>query len=181
MKADDREQLISILTPEAAAELIEEAPSEMAASMINNLDSTVAAKIMEELQTDTQADIVQERREKNAEAILSAMDTESAERVRKLTRYDPDTAGGLMELEAFTFLSDDNVGSVLRRLIEGDDEFERHRGQHPYIIDHAGRLVGVVSLRGLLRSKRTVQLPDIMLTPISPIPLGQGADQPGRK
>ena len=56
---------------------------------------------------------------------------------------------------------------MLKRLIEGDEEFERHRGQHPYILDETGRLVGVVSLRGLLRSRRAVQLADIMNPAIS--------------
>jgi len=162
MKADERDQLISILAPEAAAELIEEAPAELAVAMIEGLETSVAAKIMEELQTDTQADIVQELEKESAEAILSAMDRESAEDVRKLTQYQPDTAGGLMELEVFSFLDSDSVGTVLTRLVEGDEAFERHRGQHPYILDQYGRLVGVVSLRGLLRSKRSVRLEDIM-------------------
>ena len=170
LDADERDQLISILTPEAAAELIEEAPAELAVTMIKNLDSSVAAKIMEELQTDTQADIVQEMKKANAEAILSEMDAESAEDLRKLTRYEADTAGGLMELEAFTFRSDETVGAVLNRLIEGDEAFERYRGQHPYILDESGRLVGVVSLRGLLRSRRAVQLADIMTMPVSVAP-----------
>ena len=167
MNSDERDQFMTIMAPEAAAELIEEAPAELAANMIKDLDSAVAAKIMEELQSDTQADIVQEMKKANAEAILSEMDAETAEDVRKLTQYDFDTAGGLMELDAFTFQSDETVGTVLKRLIEGDEEFERHRGQHPYILDASGRLVGVVSLRGLLRSKRAVQLSEIMTPPIS--------------
>ena len=170
MGADKRDQLITILAPEAAADLIEEAPADMAVAMIEDLDHAVAAKIMEELQTDTQADIVQDMKAENAEAILSAMDVESAEDVRKLTEYDPDTAGGLMELEVFSFLSDDTVGTVLLRMIEADEEFERYRGQHPYIIDQSGRLVGVVSLRDLLRSKRSDKLADIMKTPVSVMP-----------
>jgi len=167
MKSDKRDQLISILSPEAAAELIEEAPSVLATSMIEGLDSSVAAKIMGELHSDTQADIVNEMKAANAEAILSEMDFASAEDVRKLSLYDPDTAGGLMELEAFTFAGDDTVGSVLQCLVSDDDEFERHRGQHPYVIDESGRLIGVVSLRGLLRSKRNVRLADIMTPVIS--------------
>jgi magnesium transporter len=170
MKAGERDQLISILAPEAAAELIEEAPPGLAASMIEGLDSNVAAKIMEELSSDTQADIVNDIKKENAEAILSEMDAESAKEVRKLSQYDPDTAGGLMELEAFAFASDETVGTVLKRLIAGDEEFERHRGQHPYILDECGRLLGVVSLRGLLRSKRAVRLADIMIPAISVSP-----------
>ena len=167
LKADERDLLITTLTPETAAGLVEEAPSELAATMIEGLDSKVAAKIMEELQTDTQADIVQELNQGNADAILAEMNDRSADDLRKLTSYEPDTAGGLMELEAFSFQNDETVGTVLNRLIKGDEEFERFRGQHPYIVDKDGRLVGVVSLRGLLRSKRSVLLSEVMTLPLS--------------
>lgn len=170
MGSEDRDLLLGMLSPETAAELVEEAPSELAVTLIEHLDSAVAAKIMEELHSDTQADIVQEMETESSEALLSAMDYESAEGVRRLSQYDPDTAGGLMELEAFSFPVDGTVGGVLRSLIEGDEAFERHRGQHPYIIDKNGKLVGVVSLRNMLRSKRSVQLVDIMHAPISVMP-----------
>ena len=170
MKAGERDQLISILAPETAAELIDEAPAGLAANMIEGLDSDVAAKIMEELPSDTRADIVNDIKKRNAESILSAMDADTAEDVRKLSQYAPDTAGGLMERETFTFLSDETVGTVLKRMIADDEEYERYRGQHPYILDQSGRLVGVVSLRGLLRNKRVVLLADIMKPVISVTP-----------
>ncbi len=170
MKAGERDQLISILAPETAAELIDEAPAGLAANMIEGLDSDVAAKIMEELPSDTRADIVNDIKKRNAESILSAMDADTAEDVRKLSQYAPDTAGGLMERETFTFLSDETVGTVLKRMIADDEEYERYRGQHPYILDQSGRLVGVVSLRGLLRNKRAVLLVDIMKPVISVTP-----------
>ena len=166
MESDNRDLLVSMLQPETAAELIEEAPAELALAMIQDLDSSVAAKIMEELHTDTQADIVRELNPENSEAILEAMDAESAAGVRKLSQYDPDSAGGLMELEVFSFPVGDTVDSVLNRLID-DNAFERHRGQHPYIVDESGKLVGVVSLRDMLRSKRSVALIDIMHEPVS--------------
>jgi magnesium transporter len=70
-------------------------------------------------------------------------------------------------LEAFTFNIEETVGAVLKRLIAGDDSFERYRGQHPYILDDDGRLVGVVSLRDMLRSRRAVKLADILHEPIA--------------
>ena len=167
MDSDERDQLLVMLGPESAAELIEEAPDELAVTMIEHLEVTEAAKIMEELHSDTQADIVQEMESESSEALLSAMDSESAEGVRKLSLYDADTAGGLMELEAFSFPVDGTVGSVLKSLVEGHEAFERHRGQHPYILDEKDKLVGVVSLRDMLRSKRSVRLADIMHEPIS--------------
>jgi len=167
MESEDRDELMTLLSPEAAAELIEEAPAELAVTMIEGLESTVAAKIMEELHSDTQADIVQEMETKNSEAILAEMESESADNLRKLSQYEPDTAGGLMELEAFTFGIDDTVGTLLKQVTQGDDSFERHRGQHPYILDEQGKLIGVVSLRDLLRNRRAVKLVDIMHEPIS--------------
>ena len=166
MEPVDRDELMTMLPPESAAELIEEAPAELAVTMIKSLDSTVAAKIMEELHTDTQADIVQDMKAQGSEAILAEMETESADNLRILSQYDPDTAGGLMELETFSFQIDQTVGAVLKRLIE-DDSFERHRGQHPYIVDESGKLLGVVSLRDMLRSRRAVKLTDILHQPIS--------------
>ncbi len=166
MESTDRDELMTLLAPDAAAELIEEAPAELAVTMIESLDSTVAAKIMEELHSDTQADIVQDLEAKDSEAILAEMEIESADNLRMLSQYDPDTAGGLMELEAFTFQIHETVSAVLKRLIE-DDSFERHRGQHPYIVDETGKLVGVVSLRDMLRSKRAAKLTDILHEPIS--------------
>ena len=169
MESTDRDELMTLLAPDAAAELIEEAPAELAVTMIGSLDSTVAAKIMEELHSDTQADIVQDMEAEDSEAILAEMEAESADNLRMLSQYDSDTAGGLMELEAFTFQIHETVSAVLKRLIE-DDSFERHRGQHPYIVDETGKLVGVVSLRDMLRSKRAAKLTDILHEPISVLP-----------
>ena len=162
MNADDRDQMMSIISAESAADMLEEAPSSLAADMLENLDSDVAAKIMDELHSDTQADIINEIDKESGDAILLAMGPESAQEVRKLSQYEPDTAGGLMELEAFTFKQTDTVGAVLRGLASEDDSFERHRGQHPYILDENDKLVGVISLRGLLRSKRSIKLQEVM-------------------
>ena len=170
MDADDRDQLITSMSPEAVAELIEEAPSELAVTLMENLESPVAAKIMEELQSDTQADIVQEMEKESANAILSEMDADSAREVLKLSQYDPETAGGLMKLETFSFNESETIGKVLRRMVESDDDFERHRGQHPYILDETGSLVGVVSLRSLLRGKRSAKLSEVMTPAISVSP-----------
>ncbi len=169
MEAKERDQLMSLLTPEEAADMVAEAPTNLAASIVNELDSAVASKVMEILPSGVKTDIVQEMEQQSAETILSTMTSEAADEVRRLSQYDPDSAGGLMETDTFTFAVDDTVGTLLQRLIKGDEQFERYRGQHPYILDTDGKLVGVVSLRNLLRSKRAVQLADIM-TPVISVP-----------
>jgi magnesium transporter len=165
LKAEQRDALMAILPAGAAAELVEEATPETAVDLVERLDPARAALIIDELNSDIQADVIGEMDDEEAEAILAAMDVEDAADVRRLSEYDPDTAGGLMTADAFTFTENQTVGAVLRSLASDDEDLERYNGQHPYIVDAEGRPVGVVSLRNLLTAKRSAQLRDIMIAP----------------
>lgn len=161
----DRIRVLSIIPPEMAASIVEEAPSELAADLVEHLEAGTAAGIMDELDSDVQADVIGELDTEDAEAILARMDVDDAAGVRRLAAYDEDTAGGLMVAEAFTFREASTVAQVLRRLASEDEDFERYRGQHPYVLDENDRPVGVVSLRGLLTARRSAKLSEIMVTP----------------
>ncbi|MDJ0895172.1 MAG: magnesium transporter [Alphaproteobacteria bacterium] len=167
LSPDERDRVLSKLPAETAAELIEEAPNELAVGLVERLEAETAADIIEELHSDVQADVIGELDEEDAEAILAEMDADEAADVRRLAAYEDETAGGLMIAEAFTFHENDTVGQVLRRLASEDEDFERYRGQHPYILDGMERPVGVVSLRGLLTAKRSALLPEVMESPLT--------------
>ncbi len=172
----ERDTVLQILPVELAADLIEEAPNEMAVELVERLEPDRAAEIIEQLDSDIQADVIGELEEEDAEAILSEMDEEEAADVRRLSAYDDDTAGGLMMSEVFKFHDTQTVGNVLRQLASDDEDFERYRGQHPYIVDADGRAVGVVSLRSLLTSKRSDKLTTIMAPPLT-VPVDAPLDQ----
>ena len=161
-----RDKVMSILPPERAANLIAEAPNELAAVLVERLEASAAADIIDELNSDAQADVIGELDNTEAEAILAEMDNEDAADVRRLASYDDDTAGGLMLSEAFAFNDNDTVGEVLHGLTR-DDDFERYRGQHPYVVNQAGAPVGVVSLRSLLTARRSAALSTIMVPPLT--------------
>jgi len=163
----ERDRVLSAIPAELAAEVIDGAPSEMAADMVERLDAGTAADIIEEMDSDVQADVIGELDDDDADAILAEMEAEEAADIRRLVEYDSDTAGGLMLSEAFQFPSTATVGAVLARLASDDEDFERYRGQHPYVLDAGGRLAGVASLRGLLTARRSALLSEIMATPIS--------------
>jgi len=173
---DERAQVLTLLPADFAAELIEEAPNELAVELVENLDAPKAAEIIDELHSDVQADVIGELDEDDAEAILSEMDAEDAADVRRLAEYDDETAGGLMGAEAFTFNEGDTVGAVLRRIASESEDFERYRGQHPYILDAEHRPVGVVSLRSLLTARKSAKLADIMTPPLT-VPVSMHLDE----
>jgi len=95
------------------------------------------------------------------------MPPDQAQDVRRLVAYDPATAGGLMMTEAFVFHDNAHVLDVISQFTSDDVDLERYRGQHPYVVSDQDLLVGVVSLRALLRSRRDARLASIMSTPLS--------------
>ncbi len=175
LNRDERRRMLELVSTDFAAELIEEAPTEVGVDLIERLDPARAAEIVDELDSDVQADVIGELDSADAEAILSKLTPADAADVRRLAEYEDDTAGGLMVAEAFTFAETDTVGAVLRRIASEDEDFERYRGQHPYVIDAMGCPIGVVSLRGLLTARRSAKLTDIMAVPLT-LPVGADLD-----
>lgn len=163
LSSADRKTLLEFIDPEIAADLVEELPSEQAAGIFETLESAPAALILEEMDTADGADIISELDEEDAKLILDEMEKEDADQMRLLSEYEPDEAGGLMSTDIFKFTSVETVGKVLRELASEDNQFEQYQGQHPYIVNARGRLVGVVSLRKLLTSKRSTPLSEIMV------------------
>ena len=167
LSLDERMRVLSLLPPDTAAQIVDEAPTDVAADLIELLQAEKAADIIDELNSDVQADVISELEADDAEAILAEMDDSDAADVRRLAAYDPETAGGLMLAEAFHFGEYDTVAAVLARVVSDEADFERYRGQHPYVVDPTGRPIGVVSLRSLLTSSRSATLREIMVEPLT--------------
>lgn len=164
---EDRSLVLTLAPSDIAAQLVEEAPHEMGAILLEALETDRAAAIIDELDSDVQADLIGDLEDADAEAILAQMDDGDAADIRRLVDYEDGTAGGLMMAEVFKFSDTQTVGAVLRELAADDADIDRYRGQHPYILDAAGAPVGVVSLRGLLSSKRSEPLTAIMVKPLT--------------
>ncbi|MFT5259569.1 MAG: magnesium transporter [Saprospiraceae bacterium] len=167
LNSDQRDIALQLVTVELAAELVEEAPRELAASLVDRMPTNRGLDVIEALDSNIRADVIGEMDDSQAEVILTEMPEDDAADVRRLIEYDDETAGGLMSAEAFTFNESSTVGAVLSRLASDDEDFERFRGQHPYILDADERPIGVVSLRGLLTANKAQILPSIMSKPLT--------------
>lgn len=159
---DQRTELLELVSAEVAAELIEQLPSEQAAELVVDMEEERAADILEEMDAADRVDIMHDLDEDYAAAILARMEPEEAEEVRALSDYEDDVAGGLMTLDILKFKENATVGQVIRHLVEGEEDFEHYQSQHPYVVDGEGRLIGVVSLRKILASKRGLALTEVM-------------------
>ncbi len=167
LDAEDRDILLALIPAELAANLIEEAPVQAATDLVERMDTDRAAEVLDELNSDLQADIIGDLESEDADAILARLHPDDAADVRRLAEYEDGTAGGLMVAEAFKFPETATVGAVLRGIVSEEADFERYRGQHPYVVDAEDRPVGVVSLRNLLTSNRSERLTKIMVPPVT--------------
>jgi magnesium transporter len=156
-------ELMILLNPEDAAELIEDLSDTQAAEIIEEMDPSQAAAILEELDSDHVVDILGEMDSDDADAIIGKMNPEDAEEARQFLTYDEDTAGGLMISEFLDYRSNQTVQDVLDDLQTNREKYAEYDVQYIYITDNAGHLEGVLRMRDLLFPQRSTTLGKLMI------------------
>ena len=160
---EQREMLLALLSPQDAADVVDQLPEAQAVDAIEHLDAEVAARIIEILPSDEQADIIGELDDDDAEAILGELDSSDAADVRRLALYDDSVAGGLMKVEFLAFPRRSTVREVLEDLERNAADYARLQVQHTYVVDEELRLEGVVPIREMLLAPRSLALSEIMI------------------
>ena len=161
---EDRTRLLTLLDPDAAADVIEEVPEAQAVDLIEALDPKEAAPILDEMASDRQADLLGDLDRPEAEAILQNMAPEEAADARQLMAYEPETTGGIMITEYLAYAQQQRVSDVLLDLQANQEAYADYNVQYVYVTDDQGRLKGVLRLRDLLFTPRQAALEDVMIT-----------------
>ncbi len=147
--ADDQRNLVSLLSPGPAADLLEDLPEAHAVDLIERQEIGHAADIVEAFSSDQGADLLSEMDSDDAEAILGEMIPEIAGEVRELISYSTDVAGGLMEIEHYAYpkaaTASDFLGDLRQRRKE-----RAELPQRLLLIDVRGRPVGAVEIADIL-------------------------------
>lgn len=169
LDGEDQMLLFSILTPEEAAEIIEDMPEVQAADLVEEMPSEEAAAILEELQSDHLVDLLGEMDDRSSQAVLSKMDIEDAREARMFLEYETDCAGGLMISEYLAYPMDQTIQDVLDDLQANRDAYADYHVLYFYVVDRENRLAGVLRMHDLLFPSRDTTLSTLM-TP-SPLSL----------
>jgi CBS domain-containing protein len=111
-----RTELAGALDDHELADLLEEMPEEDQVRLLASLALERGADVVEEMQPDDAADLLAEMPAEQRERLLTAMKDKHAEDVRRLLRYDPHTAGGLMTSQPLIFGPETTVAEVLARI-----------------------------------------------------------------
>ncbi len=168
LPADERGNIIAAMRPEQAASVLELLPDSQAVEAIQELSPEAAAPILEELQSDQRADLVAQIDRAEAEAILAESAPETAESVRRLLEYPPDSAGGRMLTEYVAVPSSWTVRRLIEHLRQNVDRYADFGVQYVYALGDQDELVGVLPLRDLLLARESQSVAALMIRdPIS--------------
>ena len=142
---------------ERQANVIVEMRPPFGTRMLDPMPARQAAAILREMATDDATDIISDLGPEQAEAVLAVLD--SSEEVETLMQFDEDTAGGIMLPDFLALRAAESVEEALAKLRESADV---EMVYYIYVVDEAGHLVGVVSLRRLVTAAPTKTVRDVM-------------------
>jgi magnesium transporter len=154
LDSTDQRHLLDLLPTDEAAGLLMELPVPQAADCLENLAPERAAALIEHFPSNEQADLLAAL-EAKAPAVIALLSTETATRVRHLSQYRADSAGGLMVAEFLVYREDLQVADVVDDMRSHAQKYSRLDVQYAYITDDSDRLIGVLRLRDLLLLDRT--------------------------
>jgi len=154
-----RDQIAAGLEDEQLADLLEEMPEQDQVRLLASLGLERSAGVVEEMQPDDAADLLAELPAEQRERLLTAMETGQAEDLRRLLRYGPKTAGGLMTSQPLIVTPDTPVAEVLARIRNPDTPITAAAQVYvcePPMVTPTGRYLGSVGFQRLLRRAPSV-------------------------
>jgi magnesium transporter len=157
---EEQVQLVHALSAEDAAEIVAEMERHDRATLMRELPADHAADILGEMSPDDAADLLVDLDQDHQQRLLRRVEREDAAEIRNLMTFDPDTAGGVMNTEVMVLEQDltaDQAISLIRKAVE-DTEIP----YYAYVVDAGEKLVGVLSLRDLLRARPRVLLKSLL-------------------
>jgi CBS domain-containing protein len=149
-----RSQVAAALDDDQLADLLEEMPEQDQVRMLAGLGLERSADVVEEMQPDDAADLLAEMPAELRERLLTTMETVQAEDLRRLLRYGPKTAGGLMTSQPLIVTPDTPVAEVLARIRNPDTPVTAAAQVYvcePPMVTPTGRYLGSVGFQRLLR------------------------------
>ena len=167
---DERVEIVKLLPPSLSGSALWELPEEEhAEDTLAALEPSEAADIVEELPDDDAADLLGELEPEEQQRILAQVDDpEQREEVADLLQYDSESAGGLMTSQMATVLVTDTVAQALQEIRRQAAEVEDF--SEAYVIDEAGRLMGLMNFKRMVLSAPDRVVADVMDEPDVTVP-----------
>ena len=158
---DQRQLVWSLVKPERYGAILLELSDPVRAGLIGRMDYEEIVDVAGQLESEELAEIVPNLPKDMAFEVLNALDRETRSRVQSMLEFPDGTIGALMDFDMVTVREDVDLDVVLRYL--------RKRGQLPdrleqvFVVDRAGMLKGLLSLKELVVRDPDVRVAQVMV------------------
>ncbi|MFT5290319.1 MAG: magnesium transporter [Planctomycetota bacterium] len=161
LELQDARAIARVLDTEQRAELLLFAEDIVREELLQVMEPGEIAEVVQEMPADEAVDLLALADEDTARAVLLRVDYERAEDLRELSRYDAETAGGLMTTEFISVRADARVADAIKE-IKSEEGPKAEEELGVFVVDDYGRPLGFVSDRELLTTPIHTPITEVM-------------------
>ncbi len=147
------------LDSERAAELLSELEPHEQEQLLKLIQPEEIAPIVGEMETDDVTDLIQELDPTTARRVLNTLPVAEREGVAELLKYDPESAGGIMQTELVSIPLNSTVGAATEAVREAADDIDIIS---VFVVDDTGRYAGHLALQDLVLSSPETPIERVM-------------------
>lgn len=129
--------------------------------LFDSMHAHYASEVLENMSTDNAVDILNELSNSKVASLLALMDNRVTDKIKKLLHYEEDTAGGIMTTEYISLDIGTSVKGALMLVKSQAPDAETI--YVIYVVDTAGQLVGVLSLKDLIVANIDAHVEEVMI------------------
>jgi magnesium transporter len=160
LETSDGDALFRMLPTRNKAQILSYLDNARQVRLVEVMPPQEAAELLHVMSHDERADLVNRLDEEVLDPVLPYLAQAEREDIRRLASYEPGTAGAVMTTDYVTLPPHITVREALERLRQ--EAPDRETIYYCYVIDHKRRLIGFVSLKRLILSRRPAVIEDIM-------------------
>ncbi len=166
---DKMARVFGMLPDDLAGVVLAEADEPVGEDLLEDINEEKIADIVDTMSPDTAADVMELLEPEEEKEVLSEVEAATAEDIKELRAYDPESAGGIMTTHYMSVADDATIGDALTmaRTYPEDESIAC-----VFVVDPYGHLVGVLTLRHMLRSLPETPVRDLMDADVISVRIG---------
>jgi CBS domain-containing protein len=137
--------------PELEADVFEELDPGKASRLLDDMPDGEVAALLSRMRADDAADAIMDLRQSRRRRVLDSMPAPQRTKVLTLLKFNPDSAGGLMNVDIVCCGTRATAGEALA-LIGVDQSVQPEALLQMHVLNENGQLAGVVSVIALLQA-----------------------------
>ncbi len=153
----------SYLNAQNASDVLPDLFDDVKDEILSQIKQIRLVKIIDEMETDEATDIIADLEDEVSREVLEKLeilDREDTQSIKKLLRYDEDSAGGLMQTEIIAVQRSKKRDQLIEYIREHYEEVENIH--YVYVVNDEGKLIGILDLAKLLLATPERRAVDMM-------------------